>query len=137
MVNLPIFFIQIKIIQVLDFENWHTLNLDVFITCTCIYIMYIGFTETCGGVFHYKSGLIKSPDINRDGWHDPFVDCLWTLQADQDHVIRFEIILYATSPTTGCFSDVLVVSNDAIGNVTSSGSSGAKCCLCLFVHYRC
>ena len=64
----------------------------------------------CGGIFHYKSGLIKSPDSNRDGWHDPYVDCHWTLQADDDHVIRFELILYGTPETTGCYQDVLNVS---------------------------
>ena len=65
----------------------------------------------CGGIFHYKSGLIKSPDSNRDGWHDPYVDCLWTLQVDVDHVIRFELILYGTPETTGCYQDTLFVSS--------------------------
>ena len=64
----------------------------------------------CGGVFRHKSGLVKTPDSNRDGWHDPFIDCFWTLQADDAHVIRFEIIMYASPPTTGCHLDTLLVS---------------------------
>ena len=64
----------------------------------------------CGGVFRHKAGLVKSPDSNKDGWHDPFMHCLWTMHADEAHVIRFEIIMYASPPTTGCYHDMLLVS---------------------------
>ena len=38
-------------------------------------------------------GNITSPDLDGDGFHDYNLNCNWTVQAEQNHVIEFHVFV--------------------------------------------
>ena len=57
------------------------------------------------------SGSVTPPDLDGDGSYDINVDCLWTVQAPEDYVIRYVIQFFEIEYHAGCGSDILMVSN--------------------------
>ena len=48
-----------------------------------------------------------APDSDRDGIHDPYFDCLWTIEAEEDEVIQYKFSIL--SPEF-CYSQFIRVS---------------------------
>ena len=70
----------------------------------------LGGDTHCGAVLTGSSDIIISPDKSGSGTYDNFVDCLWTIQLQDDFVIVFvitEIDIQMDSPT--CKTDYLEV----------------------------
>lgn len=79
-----------------------------------------GFSTDCGVVTHQPSGLIKAPDSNGDGWHDPFVDCLWTLRAGTGKVIKYGLTFNDGHSYAECSQDMLWVRTNRNGSSQSA-----------------
>ena len=65
--------------------------------------------KICEEVLRSRTGVIVSPDYDQDGLYDFNVDCLWIVEAPENHVIRFHIHYVKIEPTPRCGKDVLMV----------------------------
>ena len=59
-----------------------------------------------------KSGFITSPDYDNDGLYDKNVDCLWTIQVEEGHFIRYMFQYIYIEDSDGCTKDTLWVRVD-------------------------
>ena len=66
--------------------------------------------QACGGVVQNASGSIVAPDFDGDGLYDLNVDCLWTIAAPENYVIRYMIHFVKIEDSVSCHLDVLMVS---------------------------
>ena len=63
----------------------------------------------CGGVLYTPTGTIRPPHIVGYSLYDMNVDCLWTIVATQNEVIRFKIDNYHIEDSSDCRNDALLV----------------------------
>ncbi|RWS11455.1 cubilin-like protein, partial [Dinothrombium tinctorium] len=80
----------------------------------------IGEKQGCGGVLESKTGVIQSPDIDKNGLYDYDLDCVWTIIAGENAVITltFEKFDLEESPAnmSKCAFDYLEI-RDGISHV--------------------
>ena len=67
--------------------------------------------QVCGKVVHNATGSITAPDVDGDGLYDTNRDCLWTVQAPENYVIRYVIQFFDIEDTYeyNCVLDALMV----------------------------
>ena len=67
-------------------------------------------TQPCGGLLTRASGRITSPDLDEDGYYDDWVECFWTIRADNYKIIEITIVsLIMEFDFDGCLTDYLEV----------------------------
>ena len=89
--------------MVISCEIYETSLLSFISSFTDVY-------RQCGEVFQSSTGSVTAPDFDGDGLYDTNVDCLWTVQAPENYVIRYEIQFYEIEETSlHCVSDALMV----------------------------
>ena len=61
------------------------------------------------------SGWIASTDSDNDGEYDNNQDCLWTLNAEPNHVVLFRVMQLDLEWTHNCEYDYIKVSGILVG----------------------
>ena len=58
------------------------------------------------------TGSVTAPDFDGDGLYEINVDCIWTIHAPEDYVIRYVIQFFEIEEAAGssCSLDTLMVS---------------------------
>lgn len=63
----------------------------------------------CGGMLTQPSGNISSYDGNHDGLYDNNQNCVWTIIAPEDNVIRLEFLGDFELESSECYFDYVKV----------------------------
>ena len=71
---------------------------------------YLGQTQECGSTMIELSGSISAPDSDGDGYYEPNLDCWWTLEAKEGHVVQINIQTFDVGYSVACEADFLQVS---------------------------
>ena len=80
-------------------------------TVLVVFSYVLGGNTDCGATLTEPTDIIVSPDQTGNGKYDNFVDCLWTIQLQDDLVIVFHITeMDIQMVTSACKFDVLEVS---------------------------
>ena len=56
-----------------------------------------------------SSGFIVSPDMDEDGTYDRLAECYWLIEADEDHLIEFQLLYLDIKRTYMCYLEELAV----------------------------
>ena len=69
--------------------------------------LYLGYP--CGGILRATTGIIHSPDIDRDGLYDHSSNCEWYILAGQQQVVELNVHIIKIETTNECRYDYLKV----------------------------
>ena len=74
-------------------------------------LSFLAPSQPCGGLLTEPTGLMKSPDLDQDGYYDNWVECFWTIRLDWRKIIELTIVsLKLEFDFDGCLTDYLEVS---------------------------
>lgn len=76
----------------------------------------IGERQGCGGFFNTSSGVIQSPDIDRNGKYDDNLDCWWHIIIEEDNIIKLTFEYMDIEPNQQCSFDYLEIYDGIITN---------------------
>ena len=66
--------------------------------------------KSCDELLEQPRGLIWSPDEDGDGYYDFNLDCVWTVEVAENHVILFQVLYVDIQYAADCtFVDYLMV----------------------------
>nr|XP_020470999.1 cubilin [Monopterus albus] len=69
----------------------------------------LGTAQGCGGYLTMPVGIFGSPDINMDGFYEPMLDCLWTIEMPINNAINLTFNSFELESFTDCRYDYVKV----------------------------
>ncbi|XP_069007315.1 cubilin [Embiotoca jacksoni] len=87
-----------------------------------VYSETLGPAQGCGGYLSMPMGMLGSPDPNLDGYYEPWMDCLWTIEAPVNKVINLTFSSFELETSSTCRYDYIKMYDGDNTNVPLVGT---------------
>ncbi|XP_041670250.1 cubilin [Cheilinus undulatus] len=74
-----------------------------------VYSETLGPAQGCGGYLSMPMGMFGSPDPNLDGFYEPRMDCMWTIEMPLNRVVNLTFTSFELESSSTCYYDYVKV----------------------------